>query len=94
MGYRVRYDGKGNARKVQTYEKWKPLYTCVLVIVFVTVCLLTDAGEWLGSILFPGDPAATEMALNTMLTSLREGESLSEAVTTFCRDILDNAGIS
>jgi hypothetical protein len=42
-------------------------------------------------VLLPGDPAVTAAALENMTEGLRSGESLLDAVTAFCREIIANA---
>ncbi len=40
----------------------------------------------------PGDPTQTEAALDVLSNSLREGDSLEDAFTAFCDEVLRQAG--
>lgn len=41
--------------------------------------------------LLPGEPTVTQTAANSLLEDLREGASLDEAVTAFCREIISHS---
>jgi hypothetical protein len=41
--------------------------------------------------LLPGDPEITEAALGQLIGDIQNGERFSEAITTFCREIIDSA---
>ena len=41
--------------------------------------------------LIPGDEAITRKAFQTMIEDVKEGERVSDAVTTFCEEILAGA---
>jgi hypothetical protein len=46
--------------------------------------------EKLQQLLLPGTPTATHTALDCLMGDLRNGESLSDALTTFCVYIIDH----
>jgi hypothetical protein len=43
---------------------------------------------WFRDLLLPGDEQVTSAALEGMVSDLRSGEPIGEAVETFCREIL------
>ena len=47
-----------------------------------------QGSELLRSVLLPGDPSAAETAFSRMVEDLRMGESLTDAVTAFCRTVV------
>lgn len=63
------------------------------------VFLLTVSAFWqegrdlLLGLLFSGDPDHTMAALETMTERLGEGASFADAVTVFCREILNGCGV-
>ncbi len=91
MGYKIIYPqiGKRNRSKYQ-----KPLQfskkSIVFGAIFVLMVILTI---WQGGLLWllPGDPEVTRNALQTMIDSLSDGETLGEAVATFCREVVAGA---
>ena len=47
--------------------------------------------NWVQEFLLPGDPAVTAAALENMVDNIKDGNSIAEAVTAFCREIVENA---
>ena len=93
MSYKVHYgtsrhDGRTREAAVR---KWIPL---ILLIALLTGgFLLTRQGvsfDWL----LPGDPGVTAAALENLRENLAAGEPLGEAVTAFCREIIDGAALA
>ncbi len=91
MSYRITYDQEmriydlSNTRKTGYYMKW--IYGAIVCISMIFVLFSGN----IRSFLLPGDPKVTEAALIDLAENLREGESFSDAVTVFCREILDHA---
>ena len=94
MDYQVEYDSVGKE------EKQKPdrhrvsgviavVMVCVLVLGAVTI--KTVGLPWVESVLIPGDPEITASAWQQMIEDLRKGGSMTDAVTAFCREIIENA---
>jgi len=58
----------------------------------VLICILTlgraEVRSKLEQWLIPGNPQVAKAAFSLMLDDLRDGESLGEAVTTFCNEII------
>ncbi|MBQ7340855.1 MAG: hypothetical protein IJW41_01635 [Oscillospiraceae bacterium] len=53
----------------------------------MAIGLLAGGWKWL----LPGDPDKTQAALATLTEDIRAGESLGQAITAFCQEIVDNA---
>ena len=75
MGYRIVYS-KENRR---LSKGAKTLITSIL------------AGALLIGIGYLSRPKLPETALENMVDALRNGEPISDAITSFCREIIDNA---
>ena len=82
MGYSIQYSPQTN-RKFPVKTK-KNSATWLLTGVAVLALLL---GGW--RLLLPGDPETTRAALSHLVDDVRAGESVGDAVTAFCREIID-----
>lgn len=92
MGYKVSYGPKIHEKK----RKPAPLpiaVACVLVLALGARVLLPEAASRAKQLLLPGD-AGTRQAFEQMLENVRAGESLEEALTVFCQEIIDNAELA
>jgi len=95
MGYRIEYERTGNIRRYSFTERRSRMWPYVLgAAVMMAVCLYGFAGDLLARFLLPGDPEITGQALDTMVEGLNSGQSLTEAITAFCQEIVANANIS
>ena len=77
MGYRIIY-GK-EKRRISRQSK------ALIVMIAVCAALIAAACFVKSEVQLPGE------ALERMVQSVQAGESLSDAVTAFCREIVDNA---
>lgn len=50
--------------------------------------------ENLQNYLIPGDPDVTRMAFVQLMEDIRQGDKIGEALTAFCREIIENAEVS
>ena len=69
------------------------------IIFIITMLILCTALIWgregtIREFIIPGNPGITEAAFINLVTDLREGEKFGDAITTFCREIIDNNGIN
>ena len=96
MSYRVeymplqRYDSsqnKGSAMGILMTLTVFSLYLFVLHNYFPEYKTSIQALIW------PGDPAVTQNAIETMIAGLKDGIPFSQAAATFCTEIFQNAGI-
>lgn len=94
MAYRIDYSADGKRyRKIR-----RPLPPSAYKTIFMVAALIIGAVmikiyglNWVREILLPGDPDVTAAALENMTEGLKNGDSLLEAVTAFCREIVANA---
>lgn len=88
MSYRIQYDTKKHP-----WQKRLKRLKYVLPVGIICLSLLTLGYFGMDKLQFllPGEPSVTAAALDNMANSLQEGETLQEAITAFCREILDNA---
>ena len=97
MGYRVEY---GPQEKKQESKLWNSLKMQILTTVFLLFFVLGVRGAWpegtekLKEFLLPGQPSVTETAFQNLISDLKEGDSIPDAVSTFCREIVEHAQIS
>ena len=94
MPYRIDYGSAGNQRKPLRAKLSSPaIKTSLVILAFVTgaVVIKIFGLTWVQEILLPGDPEVTAAALHNMTDGLRNGDSLLDAVTAFCREIVVNA---
>lgn len=93
MAYRIEY---GSPVPPQYIKRTNPLRLQIMTAVFLlTFSLLVrqffPAGtQKLRQLLLPGTPSVTQAALDTLMGDLRNGESLTDAFTTFCVYIIDH----
>lgn len=94
MGYRIVYGPQIKKPIVRTGSNGR-LRTMIAAafLVFSLVVRLTwpDGTEVLQSILLPGDLTVTEQAFSVMISDLRDGEPITDAVTVFCQTVIDDA---
>lgn len=85
MGYRITYEKQ---------EKGKiPRKKIVLIMVgtIIAALLLWPAGRsCLRELILPGDAEVTAEAFQGLAEDLGEGESLGDAITAFCKEIIAN----
>ena len=92
MSYKILYTPEASHRYPQR-KKSKPINWGNLLL--LTMLVFTAAWFRLNGIpdfLIPGDPEVTKTAAAEMMAQTRIGESVSESVTVFCKEILNGAG--
>lgn len=75
-------------------KKLKFKYAILIAILILTLIGVTDSYNILRQALLPGDPNVTFNALQDFSNSVKAGESVSDSITAFCREIIENAQIS
>ena len=88
MSYSIRYSPHQTA-KYQKKEKLR-LRRFFLAVIILAACLTPIAvfrNEILDMIT-PGNPEVTRRAAQNMVEALREGESVNDAVTAFCLEVI------
>ena len=90
MGYRIVYHGS-EAKKTQAKRKRfckKRIAIGVIVVLLGAVIAIPKVRNGMRDLLLPGDEQITLAALEGMVADLKEGEPISEALETFCREII------
>ena len=92
MGYRILYD---NERMQINCDNSKHFGNRIISVMLICLLLLGSlkliGWDILKHYLLPGDPDITETAFNSMIENIRTGESVKDAVTAFCVEIIENA---
>lgn len=93
MAYQITYGPVKRKKEKQSIKNWK-----IPLIVFLAVLLVSSLGalfrEELLSFLLPGDPEVTAAALQTMAQQIGEGQRITDALTCFCQEIVENANFT
>lgn len=96
MSYKIKYDV--DIIKIPIHDKMKTgSKSLAIVAAAVCICLLlVSASSGIDNIkewILPGNPKVTEAALDTLVTELRQGEPLNDAISAFCKEILVHADV-
>ena len=92
MSYRIVYGPMPRAEKPQDWTLLRvQMWTAVFILFFALLVrqLWPEGMDVLKSVLIPGEQTVTEQALSEMVAGLQEGEHLEDALTAFCRQIID-----
>lgn len=96
MGYRIEY---GMVKTSIGKDKLSFSRIAVMTAGFLALFVLMTGVFWtsgrqkLQDYLLPGDPAVTGQALETMVSQLKAGVPVADAVEAFCQEVLDGAEI-
>lgn len=95
MGYRIDYGPSAPKKQSKTWPQLRlQLFTAVFLLLFVLGIKRSwpEGVEKLRSLLLPRDtPSASQTAIQAFVDDLQNGSSVGDAVTTFCREIVENA---
>lgn len=94
MGYKIQYDHIGNTKKVITDCKRKVLSVLRVMLgmfVILSLGLLIHYRDMVLEFLLPGNYVTTTSALKGLISDLRSGNSVGDAITAFCKEILTDA---
>ena len=92
MGYRIVYGPETGGRQIADKPRirLRVMTGIMLLIGCGAVRIFWPEGtELLRRFLVPGEPTLTEQAFGTLVADLRMGEAFSEAVTAFCRTVVE-----
>ena len=93
MGYAIQYATGVTKKYPHKKRRGKPNKKTLLGLIVVTVIAVTLVHiPAVRRLVLPGDPEMTERAIIKMVDEWQAGESLSEAVTTFCHEVI-NGGL-
>lgn len=96
-GVRVSYIIQYTPEDIRRYPQRKKIGKIKWGKVLLLLCMIL-AGIWMRvkgipDFLIPGDPDVTKSAAKTMVESIQYGDTFNDAVTVFCKEILDGAQI-
>ena len=74
-------------KRIKRNNSVKIIFCMTLLLIGVFVCRSESVREWL----IPGDAQVTSEAFTTMITELREGETMGDAVAAFCVQVINGA---
>jgi hypothetical protein len=60
-----------------------------LLLVVAAVTVKSVGLQWVREVLLPGDPAVTAAALEGFVLDIKEGDTLVDAITAFCQEIVN-----
>ncbi len=90
MGYKIAYENGGKAKlyseNSRKLPKWAVTLCCAIIL--IAVLIYAGAGKYLRNFFMPG---VTDAAFAALANDIRSGESLSDAVTAFCSEVIENA---
>ena len=90
MAYKVKYGISRHEKKSRggAMKKFLPVLLAMFLLLGAALATRQDISfDWL----LPGDPRVTAAALENLREDLASGEPLGEAVTAFCREIIDGS---
>lgn len=96
MSYRIVYGPMPKVKSTAEGNLFRfQLLTAVFLMLFALVvkCFWPQGMAVLQSVLIPGEVGATEVAFFEMLTNLKNGDAMAEAVTAFCRQVIESAEV-
>lgn len=93
MSYRIVYGPEPKAARKEKHGPFRlQMLTAACLIAFVMLVKLfwPEGNIKLQQYLLPGEPGATQQALEEMIDNLRDGAEMGDAFTAFCQQIIDN----
>ena len=91
MAYKVVYGPMPKIRKKSGILRFQALTAMCLMLFSLGVRQVWPEGrEVLQDFLMPGDMTVTQAAFGDMLENLENGQNLTDAVTAFCRQIVQD----
>ncbi len=97
MGYRIQYGDTPIYDKQQNIRLSRIVglsLSFLVLFILLSWCFWPEGRLVLRDFLVPGDPDVTLHGLEVLTQELRDGESFSDAVTAFCREVIDGAALS
>ena len=96
MGYTISYgaDSRVEAQWKKQRHRGKGR-VWIIAAILAGLCFLRQSidEEKLQDYLIPGNPDVTRAAFARLTDNLREGEDIRDAMTVFCREIIDSATV-
>ena len=94
MGYQISYENGGSRKSVPDKpvmrKRKRIVYVFILSVAIAFVVLLQNKST--RRYFLPGNPTVTEAAIENFVESIQSGAGIGDAVTTFCREVIEGAG--
>ena len=91
MAYRILYTPENNRRYPPCRSKQNIRYSSILGFIFFLLSILWIRVYGIPDFLIPGDTEVTKSAAREMISLLKTGTPVKDAVTVFCKQIIDAA---
>ena len=92
MAYKIQYSPE-DTRRYPSVKNGKPVrWQRWLLAAGILMGILWLWRNGIPELLIPGDAEVTVSAAKHMMDNLRQGQSVNQAVSVFCREILNGAG--
>lgn len=88
MGYRIDYQSACREKKTKKGRYPILIFSACLIAVLLFNTVLKDQRALLLKIIFPGDAAVTAVSLDNMLSQLKAGAPLEDALLAFCQQVI------
>lgn len=93
MAYKIQYTPQEDHRYPPVKQHPKRGQGSTWVLLLLVIITLWLAVNGIPDFLIPGDPDITRFAAAEMVHLMKEGASAKDAITVFCRQVLDGAGV-
>lgn len=90
MAYRIAYASAGKDRRESSLS-WMRIFilSAAFFSLFLSLCLFwPKSRDFVGQLLFPGGAAPAMAAAETLVTELRSGEPIGDALEHFCQEVI------
>ena len=94
MSYRISYGEMPQKMPVKPRRWWYGIAVIALVLLVMARILYPAEMRQLTDALFPLTSASAQEALEVFAQNIEAGESIGDAVTAFCQEIINDANIS
>ena len=97
MSYRISYGQtliKEMIKEPAINKQGKIIPALLIAGCILAVSVFASGSDGLREYILPGNAEVTEAALSELVSNVRSGEPLGEAITVFCQEIIENANIA
>lgn len=93
MAYSIAYepDSQITYRQIKNGPVlYKTVLLCISILAICLTAFVPSMRNWLWDFMIPGDPEITVDAVSKLVDQLKSGLRASEAIETFCNEIINN----
>lgn len=95
LGYRIEYNAVNSKKVSILYHNRKRITKLLLLLISLMILLiliLPTCRSVIWHFLLPGDGAVTAAAIDGLVLDISEGQSITNAIQNFCREVIVNDG--